>query len=361
MTEKTRVGIIGTGNIAPAYVKWSRTFSNIDVVACADVDEARAQVFAKEYAIRALSVAALLADPQIEIIINLTIPKVHAEVSLAILEAGKHVYSEKPLAATREDGLRILATADAAGLRVGCAPDTVLGGGIQTCRKLIDDGAIGDVVAATGFMGSHGPDGWHPNPYMFFQRGAGPMLDMGPYYLTTLVTLVGGIKKITSIGHISFPIRTAGHESIRGEAVPVEVPTHMTGSMQFANGAVGTLTTTFDIWQHKQPIIEIYGSEGTLRVPDPNTFGGEVELWQSGTKEWRTVPLMFSDNVGRGMGVADMAAAIRDGRPHRASGALAYHVLDAMLAFEESSESGQHIPLTSIVERPAALSVDERF
>jgi predicted dehydrogenase len=361
VTEKTKVGIIGTGNIAPAYVKWCRTFSTIEVVACADVDETRAQAFAREYGLRGLSVAQLLSDAQIEIVINLTIPKVHAEVSLAILAAGKHVYSEKPLAATREDGQQILTAAETAGLCVGCAPDTVLGGGIQTCRKLIDDGAIGEVVAATGFMGYHGPDGWHPNPYIFFQRGAGPMLDMGPYYLTTLVTLVGGIKKVSSIGHISFPVRTAGHELIRGAEVPVEVPTHMSGTMQFDNGAVGTLTTTFDIWEHKQPIIEIYGSEGTLRVPDPNTFGGDVELWQTSTKSWRTVPLMFSDNVGRGMGVADMAVAIREGRPHRASGALAYHVLDTMLAFEDSSDRGQHILLTSGVERPAALGVNERF
>jgi predicted dehydrogenase len=351
-----KVGLLGTGNIAPQYVKWSRPHDILDVIACADMDTARANAFASEHGLRALSIDALLHHPEIDIIINLTVPKVHAETNLAIIEAGKHVYSEKPLAITREDGQRILAAAAAKGVRVGCAPDTVLGGGIQTCRKMIDEGWIGEPIAATGFMAyQRGPDLWHPNPWIFFQKGAGPMLDMGPYYLTTLVTLMGGMKRVTAMGRASFPVRIAQNETIRGQEINVEVPTYMTGNIEFASGAIGSLTMTFDLWAHHQPWIEVYGSEGSLRVPDPNMFGGEVEVWRRGEDEWRSVPLMFSDQVGRGLGVADMAQAIREGREHRASGALAYHVLDAMLAFEEAAASGQSVVLASEVARPAGM------
>jgi predicted dehydrogenase len=359
MTDTTRVALLGTGNIGPQYVRGVRAFRHLALTTCADIDEARAQAFAREHDLRALSVDALLAAPDIDIIINLTIPRVHAELSSAIVRAGKHVYSEKPLATGRADAQALLNEAEAAGVRVGCAPDTFLGGGLQTCRRLIDDGAIGDPVAATGFMGGHGPDEWHPNPWMFYQPGAGPMLDMGPYYLTALVTLLGDIRRVAGIARASFPVRTAGHESVRGQSVPVEVPTHISGTLQFASGAVASLTTTFDIWAHRQPIIEIYGSHGTLRVPDPNSFGGAVELWTTEAQDWRIIPLTHSDSVGRGIGVADMAAAIRADRPHRASGALALHVLDAMLAFEESSQSGEHVSLHTHVDRPDALGVDE--
>jgi predicted dehydrogenase len=194
---------------------------------------------------------------------------------------------------------------------------------------------------------------------MFYQQGAGPMLDMGPYYLTALVTLLGDIRRVAGIARASFPVRTAGHESVRGQSIPVEVPTHVSGTLQFTGGAIATLTTTFDIWAHRQPIIEIYGSEGTLRVPDPNTFGGVVELWTLEAQDWRIMPLTHSDQVGRGIGVADMADAIRRDRPHRASGALAYHVLDAMLAFVESSQSGEHVSLHTHSDHPDALGVDE--
>jgi predicted dehydrogenase len=354
-----RIGLLGTGNIAPNYVRHLRQFPFLEVVACADMNAERAAAFALEHDLRALPVESLLSDPAVEIIVNLTIPAVHAELSRAILAAGKHVYSEKPLAITREDARAILLAAEDAGLRVGCAPDTFLGGGLQTCRKLIDDGAIGVPIAATGFMGSHGPDEWHPNPWIFFKHGAGPMLDMGPYYLTALVHLIGGIRRVTGIARASFAVREAGHEAIRGQKIAVEVPTHVSGVFQFRSGAVASLTTSFDIWAHGQPLIEIYGTAGSLRVPDPNTFGGVVEIWTPAVGEWRSVPLTHSDQVGRGTGVADMALAIREGRPHRASGALAYHVLDAMLAFIESSQSGEHVALTSDIEQPDALAEGE--
>ncbi len=359
MVAKTRVGIIGTGNIAPAYVSGCRRFEHLDLIACADLDHERALGFARTYDLRALTIEELLADRSIDIVINLTVPQAHAQVSLAIIKAGKHVYSEKPLATTRQEARKILRAADKKGVRVGCAPDTFLGGGIQTCRKLIDEDWIGEPIAATGFMGYRGPDLWHPNPSIFFQRGAGPMLDMGPYYLTALVTLMGGIISVAGMARASYPTRCAGHEGIRGQTIPVEVPTHVTGVVQFESGALATLTTTFDIWAHGQPIIEIYGTEGSLRVPDPNAFDGVIEVYQAETRAWREVPLMFDGTVGRGIGVADLARAVTEQRPHRASGTLAYHILDAMLAFVESAEKGRRIALKSSVDAPAPLGEGE--
>jgi len=358
MAGKVKIGLIGCGNIAPAYIKWSRTFEILDVVACADINPAAAKKLASEYGLRACSVDELLADPEIEIVINLTVPKAHAEVSLAIIAAGKHVHSEKPLAVTREDGQKILAAAEKAGVRVGCAPDTFLGGGIQTCRKLIDDGAIGQPVAATAFMMSHGPESWHPNPGFYYKIGGGPLFDMGPYYLTALVNLLGPIRRVTGATRVSFPERIATSEAQYGRHIPVEVATHITGALDFAAGPVGTVIMSFDVWQHKLPCIEIYGSEGTLSVPDPNTFAGPVRLWQPTDREWREIPLTHRAEVGRGIGVADMAYGLRSGRPHRASGALAYHVLDVMHSIEDASRSGHHVELASTCPQPAPLPLD---
>lgn len=353
--KKTKVGIIGCGNIAPAYVKGCRLFANLDLTACADILPSSAEALAQEYSLKAMSIEAMLADPEIEIIINLTIPAVHAQVSLSILEAGKHAHSEKPLAVTREDGKKVLATAAANGLMVGCAPDTFLGGGLQSCRHLIDQGAIGTPVAATAFMMGHGPESWHPNPDFFYKVGAGPMFDMGPYYLTALIHLLGPAVRVSGSARISFPERIATSEARNGHRIPVEVPTHLSGSIDFASGAVATMIMSFDIWSHTLPRIEIYGSSGSLSVPDPNTFGGPVKLRKAGENEWQTVPLSHSDEVRRGVGVADMAEAIHSGRPVRASGEQAYHVLDLMHSFGDSSDSGRHIVLESSCARPAPL------
>jgi predicted dehydrogenase len=359
MAAKVNVGIIGCGNIFPAYVRGCRAFDILDIVACADIDVSRAEARAVEFNIpKAYGVADLLADPDVQIVINLTVPLVHAEVSLAAIEAGKHVHSEKPLAVHREDGKRILEAAEAKGVLVGCAPDTFLGGGLQTCRKLIDDGAIGRPVAATAFMAGRGPESWHPNPDFFYKLGGGPLFDMGPYYLTALVHLLGGVKRVTGSAQISFAERVATSNEHNGRRIGVDVPTHIAGVLDFESGAVGTLITSFDVWSHNLPRIEIYGSEGSLSVPDPNTFGGVVQVWRHDTKAWQEVPHTHSDDVGRGIGVADMAYALTTGRPHRASGKLAYHVLDIMHALQEASEQGQHITLTSGVERPAPLPVD---
>jgi predicted dehydrogenase len=352
--------MIGCGNIAPAYVRGCRHFSSIlDLVACADINPAAAKALARKSGdgLRAVSVEKLLADPEIQIVVNLTIPKVHAEVSLAILEAGKHVHSEKPLAVTREEGQKVLKAAAANGLRVGCAPDTFLGGGIQTCRQLLADGVIGEPVAAVSFFAGHGPESWHPNPFIFYATGAGPMFDLGPYYLTTLVALLGPVRRVAGAARISFPERIATSPALNGTRIPVEVPTHVTAALDFAAGPVGTLITSFDVWAHSLPRIEIYGSEGTLSVPDPNTFVGPARVWTTTDREWREVPLTHSDQVGRGIGVADMAYAIQSGRAHRASGALAYHVLDLMSSIIEASECGAHTELASSCDQPAPLPV----
>ncbi len=353
--NKVKVGILGCGNIAPAYVKGSAPFDILDVVACADINAEAADNLAKEYGLRAMSVDEMLADDEIQMVINLTIPAVHAEVSLAIIEAGKHVYGEKPLATVRADGRKVLDAAKAKGVRVGCAPDTFMGGGLQTCRKLIDDGWIGQPVAATAFMMSPGMEMWHPKPHFFFQPGAGPMFDMGPYYLTALVHLFGPATRTSGSTKASYKERVVTSQPRYGERIPVNTPTHVTGLVDFASGPIVTLVMSFDIWSHSMPRIEIYGTEGSLSVPDPNTFGGPVRVRRAGAKEWSDVPLTHSDQVRRGIGAADMAYGIGNGRPHRPSGEMAYHVLDLMQSFEESSDLGQHVTIDSSCERPAAL------
>ncbi|MBZ0292721.1 MAG: Gfo/Idh/MocA family oxidoreductase, partial [Anaerolineae bacterium] len=236
--------------------------------------------------------------------------------------------------------------------------DTFLGGGLQTCRKLIDEGWIGEPVATTAFMAVHGHEAWHPSPAFYYQKGGGPLFDMGPYYLTALVFLLGPIKRVGASTRTTFPQRTITSQPLYGTKVDVEVTTHVSGVFDFANGAVGTTIMSFDVWSHHLPRLEIYGTTGSLSVPDPNTFRGPVHVRRAGAEDWTEVPLTHSDQVGRGIGVADMAYALRTGRPHRASGQLAYHVLDVMQSFDESSESGKHVRIKSTVKRPAPLPMD---
>ncbi len=356
MTTPTKIGIIGTGNIAPAYIKGCAVYPNIELAACADIDMDRAQAFAGENGLQAMSVDDLLAAPDIPIIINLTIPRAHAEVSAQVIAAGKHVYNEKPLTETREQALELMAAANAAGVRVGCAPDTFLGGGGQTARKLIDDGVIGSPVAAVAFMAGHGHESWHPNPHFYYQPGGGPLLDMGPYYITALVNLLGPVTRVTGSTKRSFDERIATSKHRPGEVIPVETDTHLTALLDFASGATATIIMSFDIWKHNLPKLEIYGSEGSLEVPDPNTFRGPVRVWEHSTGDWRDVELTHTDAIGRGTGVADMALAIEQNRPHRVSGELALHVLDVMQAVTEASEQSQHIDITTTLERPAPIA-----
>jgi len=357
MTGKMKVGVIGTGNICPIYIKKIKTFNILELAVCADINEEKAIKIAREYDIpRACKVADLLSDPDIEIVLNLTPPRAHSEVSLKVLQVGKSVYSEKPLALRREAAQQMIGLAKQNKLRLGCAPDTFLGAGLQTCRKLIDDGAIGQPIAATAFMLNHGHENWHPDPEFFYKTGGGPLFDMGPYYLTALVSLLGPVVRVSGSSRITFAERTIGSMPKKGEKIKVEIPTHITGLLEFANGVIGTVITSFDVWDHTLPHIEIYGSLGTLFLPDPNTFGGPVGLLRAEGDKREEISLVrgYADN-SRGLGVADMAIAIQSGRMHRANEELAYHVLDIMLAILESARIGQHLQLASSCLRPEVL------
>ncbi len=353
--DTLNVGIIGTGNIAPAYIRGCAPFDIIKLTACADILSDRAQAFAAEHGLAAYSVDEMLARDDIDIVINLTIPLAHAEVSLRIIEAGKHAYCEKPLAVSRADGARVVSAAKAAGLRVGCAPDTFLGGGGQTARKVIDDGLIGKPVAATAFWLSRGHERWHPNAGFYYLKGGGPHFDMGPYYLTALVNLMGPVARVSSSAQRTFSERIATSEALMGQRLPVEVNTHVAGTLEFESGAIASVILSFDVWGNHLPEIEIHGEEGSLSVPDPNRFDGDVRLLEGGASEWTDIPLTHTANIGRGAGVADMAYAIQSGRPHRASGDLAFHVLDIMQALDESAAQGRHIEIRSTLDQPAAL------
>jgi predicted dehydrogenase len=351
-----KIGVVGCGNISAAYFKNLVNFRLLEVAACADIIVERAQARAAEFNIpRACTVAELLADPEIRIVVNLTIPKAHHEVALAALRAGKCAYNEKPLTLTRAQGQELLTTARSKGLLVGGAPDTFLGASHQTCRKLIDDGWIGQPIGAVAFMTCHGHESWHPDPAFYYQVGGGPMFDMGPYYLTALVNLLGPVGRVTGSARASFPTRTITSQPKYGTVVNVEVPTHVAGVLDFANGAVGTILTSFDVWDAHLPRIEIFGSEGSLSVPDPNGFVGPIAVRRAGAKEWTTMPDSHAYTRNRGIGVADMAYALRYGRPARAGGALTYHVLDIMHAIHDASREGRHVMLESTCERPVAL------
>jgi predicted dehydrogenase len=355
-----KIGIIGCGNIVGQYIQHSAQFTHIlQIVAVADMDAAKAKEAAEKLGNPALAVPVdqLLADPEIELVINLTPPKAHFIVAERVLTAGKHVYNEKPLAITREEAQSLMALAESTGLRIGCAPDTFLGAGIQTALSVINQGLIGVPVAAFAQMAGHGMESWHPNPEFFYQFGGGPMFDIGPYILTALIVLMGPIKRVTGSAKISFPERIITATGRIGISFPVEVPTHITGVLDFAQGATATIITSFDMWPHNLPKVEIYGSLGTLSVPDPNQFSGEVKMWRRETGKWEDVPLLEARHeTGRIIGVADMAQAIEENRPHRANGSMAYHVLDTMHAIHEASSQGQHIELNSSCDRPMPLT-----
>lgn len=355
--KRRKIGIIGCGNISGIYFKnLINTFQNTEVVACADLVAERAEAKAEEFDVSACSVEELLQNPEIEIVVNLTTPQAHYEVCNDVLSAGKHVYVEKPLCLTREDGKKLLQKAKEKNLLIGSAPDTFLGAGIQTCRKLIDDGWIGEPVAATAFMTCHGHESWHPDPEFYYQVGGGPMFDMGPYYLTALVNLIGPVEKVSGFTNITFPTRTITSEKKYGKIVDVEVPTHIAGLLEFKNGAIGTIITSFDVWGAQLPRIEIYGSEGTISVPDPNTFGGPVHIMRKNHKEFSPIPLShpYAEN-SRGLGVSDMVRALNTGKKNRANAELSYHVLDIMHGFHDSANTGRHILLESTCDKPEAM------
>jgi predicted dehydrogenase len=354
--RKVGVGIIGCGNISTSYLKAARRFPVLDIKAVADMRSEAAETRGAEFGVPGLRVDALLKRDDIEIVINLTVPLAHTDVSLAVLNAGKHVHSEKPLGVNLAEARKVIELAAERNLRVGCAPDTFLGGGHQTARKLIDDGAIGTPVAGSAFFMCPGHERWHPAPGFYYLRGGGPMLDMGPYYITDLVQLLGPVASV--MGSIARPKseRLVTSQPMQGTLIPVEVATHVAGMLEFESGAVVGIAMSFDVPKHRHTPIEIYGDEGSILVPDPNRFGGEVQVAKTGG-EWETIPLTHGHVEGefRSIGVADMATAILTGRSHRASGALAFHVLEVMEAFQISADQGRRVAIESRVERPAMM------
>jgi predicted dehydrogenase len=354
---RTGIGIIGTGVISEIYLKNLTSWPDVEVIAVSDIFMDKAKERGEQFNVPAVTVDELLADPRIDVVINLTIPAAHGEVGLKVVEAGKSVYNEKPLSTTRDVARALLDSAAAKGVRVGGAPDTFLGGSLQTCRALLDAGVIGTPVAASAFFVSPGPESWHPAPEFFYLAGGGPMLDMGPYYITALVNLLGPIRRVTGSARITRPERTVTSRPDNIRDIPVEVPTYFAGVLDFASGPIATLVTSFDVWAAELPRIEIYGIEGTLSVPDPNNFTGTIKLYRHDTKAWVEQPVTAAFQANsRGLGARDLARALRDGGAHRASGDLAYHVLDVMLSVEESSRAGTHIELSSTVDRPEPLT-----
>lgn len=344
--------MVGCGKISGIYLRNLTRTAETEVVRCADLDVARAKAAAAEFGVPAAgTVDELLADPAVELVVNLTIPAAHVEVGLAAVRAGKHVYAEKPLAVAAADGRRLLKAADDAGVRVGSAPDTFLGAGVQTVRALLDEGAIGDPLSATVFMLSPGHEHWHPAPDFYYQPGGGPLFDMGPYHLTALVTLLGPVAAVRAVAASGYPTRMTPS----GRSIPVEVATHVTALLELASGATVTAVFSFDVPASTIPhSIEIYGTGGTVALADPNSFGGPVLVRGRADAAWREEPMRssWSDNV-RGLGVTEMVAAIGEGRPHRASGELAQHVLDTMETILAAAAAGTRLPVPSTCARPA--------
>lgn len=356
--DRINIGIIGCGNISSIYMENIPRFKHLMLKACTDLDLDRAKEQAERFNIpKVYTVDEMIADEEIDLVINLTTPQAHAETCIKVLEAKKHVYVEKPLAVSLEEGRAILNKAKEMNCLVGSAPDTFLGAGIQTAIRLIEEGEIGTPIGASAFMIGRGHEHWHPNPEFYYKKGGGPMFDMGPYYITALIAALGPIKRLSGSTRISYPERTILSEPLAGKKVKVEIPTHISGVIDFSSGAVATITTSFDAFGGSSlPPIEIYGSEGTLILPDPNLFGGPVKIRKKDKWDFVEVPVpeIFSENI-RGLGVAEMAYAIINQTKHRASGEMAYHVLESMLGFHVSSENGTFYEMESTCEKPASL------
>ncbi len=350
------VGLVGCGTISQIYIKGIKQYDHLQLTCVADIDAGNAQRAANATGVPAVEVSDLVSRDDVDIVLNLTNPKAHASVDLMGIEAGKHVFCEKPMAVSPGEAQQVVAAARDRGVKIGVAPDTFLGGGIQTCRQLIDEGRIGEPVAATAFMLGHGHESWHPAPAFYYERGGGPMLDLGPYYVTALVSLIGPATKVSGFTRTTFPERMVTSEPLSGTVIRPEVPTHYAGTIQFENGAICSIIQSFDVWGAQLPHIEIYGSKGSLSVPDPNTFGGQVAFLQGGQREWRDIPLTHSDQMQRSIGLADMAHALGNDRiEHRANGDLAYHVLEILSLFEDSSNQGKHLTVESTCVRPRPM------
>lgn len=380
-----RVGVVGLGDISDVYINNLKQYPQLVILeACAarSLDKAQAKAdqhgFKKAYS----SPSELIADPDVDIVLNLTPPESHFAINMEALEAGKHVHTEKPIASTYAEGALLLKRAKELGLRIGCAPDTFMGGRLQTCRKLIDEGVIGEIVGATAFCAYHGVESFHPSPDFFYKKGAGPLLDIGPYYMTALLSLMGPVTSVAAMARKTHAQRTILSEPLKGGSIDVEVDTHVTGNLQFASGAIGTMITSFDVWDSELPRMEIYGTKGTLCLPDidpldgPNLFGGPLWLnttdnyrWYGFPRDesisaWEEVPLehpftstSHAEN-SRGIGLIDLALALREGREERASGRMALHSLEVMERMLDSAKDRCFYDIETTFDQPKAQSTD---
>lgn len=359
--KKANVAVVGCGNISSIYLEnLTGRFRNVQVYAVSDLVAEKAKAQAEKYGVeRIMSFDEILADPNVDIVLNITTPQTHYSLCKAALLAGKHVYVEKPLSLKFSEGAELVALAKEKGLLIGCAPDTFLGAGIQTCRQIIDLGIIGQVTGCTAFMTCHGHESWHPDPEFYYKKGGGPMFDMGPYYLTALVNLLGPVEYVAGMTSMATPTRTITSQPKNGTVIDVEVPTHVNGLLRFENGAVGSILTSFDVWASSLPRIEVYGTRGAMIVPDPNCFDGQILVKQSFDSDFKSWPMMTRDSVNsRGIGLSDMADRILNGRgSHRASGDLALHVLEIMEAIHVSSDEKTQVKLTSTCQRPEKMPI----
>ena len=361
------IGIIGCGNISSAYLRLAPQFRHLDFTACSDIDESAARAQAEAFGIRSMSIEAMLGDASIDLIVNLTVPMAHREVSTRILQAGKHVYSEKPFVLSLDDGKALQSLAIEQGVRIGSAPDTFLGGAHQCAREIVDTGRVGKIIGGACYCMNHGMEDWHPSPGFFYQPGGGPMLDMGAYYISNLIQLIGPVKRVMAMSSKPFSTRTISSEPQQGEQVPVDVITSIHTLMEFHNGAQITLGMSWDVWQHEHNCMELFGTEATLHVPDPNFFGGDLRITKD---DEQTVispdhPFVQANDEQqdgsieanyRGAGLSDMIDAIEQGRAHRCDDKLALHVIDVMSSAVYSGESGQAVTINTTCDRPAALN-----
>ncbi|WP_028279717.1 Gfo/Idh/MocA family oxidoreductase [Arthrobacter sp. H5] len=352
------IGVIGAGVISKEYLTNLTSFPDVQVHIVADLFPEAAEARAAEFGIPSFGgVEDALNHPDVEIVVNLTTPAAHVPVALQAVAAGKHVWSEKPFSLDRESGRTLLKAADDAGVRLGCAPDTFLGAGLQTGLRMIQRGDIGTPLTALTLVQSPGPESWHPNPAFLFQEGAGPLFDLGPYYLTTLVQAFGAVRTVAAVGSRSRETRVIGSGPRAGEEFAVTVPTHVSALAQFEAGTSSTSNFSFDSPLPRHGFVEITGSEATIAFPDPNNFDGDIRLHRHGADDWETFPAVGS-TASRGSGVLEMARAIRAGVSHRAQGDMAFHVLDVMASIAESASSGAFVPVASTTVAAEPLPED---
>jgi len=369
--EKLGIGIIGCGNISTSYLRLAPLFKGLEVRAVADLNMEAATARAAEFNTRAQGVDDLLANPDLDIIINLTIPEAHFPITKRILQAGKHAYSEKPLVLTLEQGVELRDLAKAKGLSVGCAPDTFLGGAHQQARAIVDSGEIGTITTGNAAIQGHGPESWHPSPDFFYQPGAGPIMDMGPYYFANLINLLGPVRRVGALTSSAEAKRPIGSGPRAGELIDVNTPSNIQALLEFHSGATISFSASWDVWHHKRNHFELYGTKGTLYVPDPNFFGGTVEVAKPGGEAEAVAPwdhpfLVVNQNHNgrelanyRTAGLADMAVAHLTGREHRCSLERTLHGVDVMTSILKSGETGQFVTLTTTCTRPEALGIEE--